>query len=172
MKTIATDSPFTEREQRALLAFAGAFLPASAEYDVPGADDPAIAADILAAAKRHAAAVVQALQLEDVKARSVFGADFADLDNLSRARCIEGANWAGFIDEVTLEKERFSSAEVARRTLASIIVQCYYRDDRVMRSLGMELRPPHPQGFAVEEGDWSLLEPVKRRGRIYREAAS
>lgn len=39
----------------------------------------------------------------------------------------------------------------------------------VLRSLDMEPRPPFPKGFAVEQGDWSLLEPVKRRGRLYRE---
>ena len=44
-----------------------------------------------------------------------------------------------------------------------------YRDDRVLRSLGMEPRPPFPKGFEVEQGDWSLLEPVKRRGKLYRE---
>ena len=55
-----------------------------------------------------------------------------------------------------------------QRTLISIILQCYYRDDRVMRSLEMEPRPPFPQGFEVEQGDWSLLDPVKRRGKIYR----
>ena len=55
------------------------------------------------------------------------------------------------------------------RALVSIVVQCYYRDDRVMQSLDMEARPPHPQGYALPEDDWSLLDPVKARGVIYRE---
>jgi hypothetical protein len=50
-------------------------------------------------------------------------------------------------------------------------VQCYYRDDRVMRSLGMEVRPPFPQGFEVERGDWSLLDPVRSRPPLYRRAS-
>jgi hypothetical protein len=53
--------------------------------------------------------------------------------------------------------------------LTRIILQCYYRDDRVMRSLEMEVRPPFPQGFAVEQGDWSLLDPVRARPPLYRE---
>ena len=54
--------------------------------------------------------------------------------------------------------------------LSSVILQCYYRDDRVMRSLGMEPRPPFPNGHEVEQGDWSLLDPVRKRPKLYREA--
>ena len=41
-------------------------------------------------------------------------------------------------------------------------------DDRVLRSLGLELRPPFPQGYALEQGDWSLLDPVKARPSMWR----
>ena len=57
MTTIATDSPFTEAELLTLTLFAGAVIPANAEYDVPGADDPDIVADILATAWRYDEAV-------------------------------------------------------------------------------------------------------------------
>jgi hypothetical protein len=46
--------------------------------------------------------------------------------------------------------------------LTRVILQCYYRDDRVVR-LGLEPRPPHPMGHVLEEGDWSLLDPVRVR---------
>jgi len=39
-----------------------------------------------------------------------------------------------------------------------------------MRAIGMELRPPFPRGFEVAQGDWSLLDPVRARGRIWRDA--
>jgi hypothetical protein len=52
--------------------------------------------------------------------------------------------------------------------LVSIVAQCYYRDDRVMASLGMEARPPFPDGFDLEDGDWSLLDPVRERAAMYR----
>ena len=48
-------------------------------------------------------------------------------------------------------------------TLARVVLQCYYRDDRVVRSLGLELRAPFPKGHVWQEGDWSLLDPVKAR---------
>ena len=70
--------------------------------------------------------------------------------------------------EVGIEKlETMRSHEI--RTVMSIVAQCYYRDARVMASIGMEARPPHPEGHAVEQGDWSLLDPVRARGPIYRE---
>ncbi len=57
----------------------------------------------------------------------------------------------------------------AVRTLVNCAVQCYYRDDRVLTAVGAEPRAPHPDGFEVEAGDWSLLDPVRARGTIYRE---
>jgi hypothetical protein len=46
--------------------------------------------------------------------------------------------------------------------------QFYYRDDRVLRSLGLELRAPFPKGYPLEQGDWSLLDPVKARPAVLR----
>ena len=54
--------------------------------------------------------------------------------------------------------------------MVNATVQCYYRDDRVMRSLDMEARPPFPKGFDVEQGDWTLLDPVRSRPKLYRDA--
>ncbi|MCR9259486.1 MAG: hypothetical protein NXH95_07170 [Pseudomonadaceae bacterium] len=68
-------------------------------------------------------------------------------------------------DLVTLSQTR--TPEV--NALVSLAVQCYYRDDRVMASLEMEPRAPHPQGYEIPEGDWQLLEPVRQRGRHYRD---
>ena len=54
--------------------------------------------------------------------------------------------------------------------LGRAVLQCYYRDDRVLRSLGLELRAPFPQGYTLEQGDWSLLDPVKARSGKLRRA--
>lgn len=46
----------------------------------------------------------------------------------------------------------------------------YYQQPQVLEALGLEPRPPHPAGYATIEGDLpSLLAPVRRRGRMYRE---
>ena len=82
------------------------------------------------------------------------GGVFADLDPVHR-------------DEVTVRLREAGGD--ALTYLTRIILQCYYRDDRVMRSLDMEVRPPFPKGFEVEQGDWSLLDPVRARPRLFRD---
>ena len=54
--------------------------------------------------------------------------------------------------------------------LTRVVLQCYYRDDRVVRSLGLEPRPPYPKGHVLEDGDWSLLDPVRARPPFWRRA--
>jgi hypothetical protein len=54
--------------------------------------------------------------------------------------------------------------------LQRLVLHCYYRDDRVMISLGMEARPPFPKGYEVEQGDWSLLDPVRAMPKLWRDA--
>ena len=171
MASIATDNPFSKRQEQTLIALAAAIIPADEEFGVPSAGDPAIAADILATAKRYAKPIADALAMEDALAQAKHGAAFLDLDADAQAALVEGANEPGFFDDMDWAFDEQQKQQMAgQRTLLSIIAQCYYRDDRVMRSLDMEPRPPFPEGFEVEAGDWSLLEPVKRRGKIYRDA--
>ncbi|MFZ2007092.1 MAG: hypothetical protein WB697_09950, partial [Stellaceae bacterium] len=54
--------------------------------------------------------------------------------------------------------------------LTRVVLQCYYRDDRVVRSLGLEPRPPYPKGHVLPDGDWSLLDPVRARPPSWRRA--
>jgi hypothetical protein len=130
---------------------AAMIIPASDEYNVPGADDPAIQADMLATLGRDAAQVAQAL---DHLAR-LAGKPLAELDSARR-------------DAVANEFRATGGA--AGATLIRVVLQCYYRDDRVLRSLGLELRAPFPKGYALEQGDWSLLDPVKARPSTLRHA--
>ena len=167
MDSIATDSPLTDQEQRTLLALAAAVIPPSTEFGLPGADDAAIAADILATAKRYHGPVSAALALAERLAQAKHGGAFADLTAAQRTALVAGVSQPGSDDGEAAQR---AAGIAGQRALLSILVQCYYRDDRVMRSLGMEPRAPFPQGFEVEQGDWSLLDPVKQRGRIYRDA--
>jgi hypothetical protein len=139
----------TADETRSLRCVAGMMIPANAAHDVPGADDDAIFADIVNSIGLDAVQVKQALQRLDALARGVF----ADCDPARRETAAAALRDAG-------------GAPLTALTRA--IVQCYYRDDRVMRSLGMEVRSPFPKGFEVEQGDWSLLDPVRKRAAFYR----
>jgi hypothetical protein len=137
---------------RSLRCIAEMMIPASAEYGVPSAGDDAIFADILQSFGRDTEHVLTVLRMLDQAAGGVF----ADLEPARR--------------EAAAARLRESGGE-SLMYLSRIILQCYYRDDRVMRSLGLEPRPPFPKGFEVEQGDWSLLDPVRARPKLYREVA-
>ncbi|MEO6782055.1 MAG: hypothetical protein ABI407_12385 [Bradyrhizobium sp.] len=124
-------------------------IPASAEYGVPGADDALIQADIVATLGRDTEMVSQALD----QLAALAGMRFADLDAARRA---------------AVAAEFRASGGAAAATLARVVLQSYYRDDRVVRSLGLELRPPFPKGYPLEQGDWSLLDLVKARPSMWR----
>ena len=145
------DSSLTSDQRNDLRAIAGVIIPASADFDVPGADDPAIQADILATLGRDAAPVREAL---DQLARLAESA-FAGLGPERR-------------ETVALELRATGGSAVA--TLTRVVLQCYHRDDRVVRSLGLEPRPPYPKGHVLEDGDWSLLDPVRARPPFWRRA--
>jgi len=132
----------TAAQRADLRSLAAMIFPASEEYKVPGADDATIQADMLATLGRDTAQVREGL---DRLAR-LAGKPLAELDPARR-------------DAVAQEFRATGGAAAA--TLVRVVLQCYYRDDRVLRSLGLELRAPFPKGYTLEQGDWSLLDPVK-----------
>ena len=60
---MSADHPLTLAQRDDLRAIAAMIIPASAQFDVPGADDPAIQADIITTLDRDADAVRKALDL-------------------------------------------------------------------------------------------------------------
>ena len=149
---MAAGTLLTPAQRENLRAIAGVMIPASAEFDVPGADDPVIQADIAATLGRDANHVRQVLD----ELASLAGQPLASLDPAQR-------------EAVAAELRAKGGAAVA--TLARVILQCYYRDDRVVRSLGLEPRSPYPQGHVLEDGDWSLLDPIRARLPMWRRAS-
>lgn len=133
-----TRSLFSERDRQRFAEIARLIIPASEALGLPGADDPAILEDILADAGENAGAVIAAL--------AAFG------------RVGGGEGGEAFRKDCPLEAA----------LLQTMVVQCYYRDERVMRSLEMEPRAPFPKGYAIEQGDWSLLDPVRAMPPLYR----
>jgi hypothetical protein len=139
----------TAEQIRDLRALAGIIIPASSAYGVPGADDELIFRDILRSLERDRDHVRSAL----AHLAMLAGGAFADLEPQRRL-------------EVAAVFREAGGAPLA--ALVRVVLLCYYRDDRVMRSLGQEPRPPFPKGHVVEQGDWSLLDPVRARKPMYR----
>jgi hypothetical protein len=44
----------------------------------------------------------------------------------------------------------------------------YYQEPRVLEALGLEARPPFPEGHEIPPTDFAILEPVRRRAAMYR----
>lgn len=148
---IATDCALSPAERMLLKRLAGCLIPPDSGFAVPGADDPAIQQSLLRIVADRAEPIREAL--------TRFAAFAGEVDAALRA------------DELLRTFEEFRSQHVREAMpLISAVLQAYYQDDRIMRSLGMEARPPFPEGFAVPEGDWSLIEPVKKRVPFWRHA--
>jgi hypothetical protein len=143
------DHDLNPEHVRDLQALAGTIIPSSATYGVPGADDEKIFGDIVRSLERDHNDICRAL----AQLATLAGGAFADLEPARRL-------------EVAATFREAGGAPLA--ALVRVVLFCYYRDDRVMRSLGQEPRPPFPKGHVVEQGDWSLLDPVRARPPMYR----
>ena len=146
----ASGAELTASELRDLRRLAGFMVPADAAYGVPGADDETIFADIVRSLGRDTQAVRAALAL----LREIAGDDFCSMGGVKA----EAAAMAllGRDDAVV-------------KALGRAVLQCYYRDDRVVRSLGIEPLAPFPKGRLLEQGDWSLLDAVRGRPQMWRD---
>jgi len=137
-------------EIRTLRDIVGNMIPGNVEQGMPSADDPAILADIARSTDSDLQLVRTALAEIDKRA----GGAFASLDGERREALIN--DW-------------YASGGAAAAALGRVVLGAYYRDDRVLRALGHEARAPFPKGHEVEQGDWSLLDPVKRRKAFWRD---
>ncbi len=146
----SADASLSSDELRGLCDVAGTMIPADATLGVPGADDPAILDDIVTSIGRDLPMVRAALAA--IAGRADGG--FAALDRARREALI--GDW-------------YASGGAAAGALGRVILGAYYRDDRVLRSLGHEAGPPFPRGYTVEQGDWSLLETVRHRPKLWRD---
>ena len=140
----------TDDELRDLRDIAGTMIPADASKGMPGADDPAILADVARSVGRDLPQMKQAIAVIAKKS----GGAFATLD-LDRREALINDCYAG--------------KSPAILTLGRVILGAYYRDDRVLAALGHEARAPFPKGYEVEQGDWSLLDVVRTRPQLWRD---
>jgi hypothetical protein len=145
---IVTDRTFGAAQRDILRSLADLMIPA--EEDLPSAADPAILAGIVDRLSERPDVVNDALALIDANAS---GTAFAALPPAERLAIVS-----------RLRAERPAFVALFESTVAA----CYYRDDRVLRSLGLPARAPFPEGNAVEPTDWSMLGPVRAREPFYR----
>lgn len=148
---IDTPAILSTAEQDCLRCIVAHMIPASEKHGIPGADDPAIFADMVASVRRDREALGTVLHAVD----SAAGGRLADRP---------------FQEQAALLAQLRADDPAMFSVVEAVASRAYYRDDRVLKSIGMEARPPFPKGYDVPEGDWSLLDPVRQRGAIWRDA--
>jgi hypothetical protein len=149
-----SNDSFSSSEIAALREIAGTMVPADAGLGMPGADDPAILADIVKSVGRDLPRVREALAEIAARSGASSGGAFGTLDRDKREALINGYH---------------ASGAPPMAALGRVVVSAYYRDDRVLLALSHEARAPFPKGHEVEQGDWSLLEVVRNRPAFWRD---
>ena len=146
-----TDDLLAQRSFRALL---DELIPAR-DASLPGAGSLGVGAYVEARLGAGAPLAASGLATLDELARERGAADFADLAAEERAPLVREAaeKHPGFVESLVFH------------TYAG-----YYQHPRVSVAIGLEARPPHPEGYELETGDLGLLDPVRERAKLYREA--
>ena len=152
---IGSDGALTAAQRETLVAVLDMIIPASEDGRFPSAADLDVLDHIRESQNQLLPALREDLGRLDRLAAERAGSGFSRLTESDRARVMDEIRGAepGFLKD-----------------LALATATCYYQDDRVLHALGMEARPPFPKGYEVVSGDLSLLDPVRRRGKLYRDA--
>ena len=152
---IGSDKPMTAPQRAAIEIVVDMIVPASADGTKPSAAEVGVLDFIAQRQPGDLPGIARDIDRLDAAAREHHGGGFTNIDAASRLALVEAMR----ADDATF-----------LRNLAMHTVTCYYQDDRVLAAIGLEPRPPFPQGYEVVAGDTDLLEPVRRRGSIVREA--
>ena len=142
---------FNPALRKTLSALLDTMIPANEAFDAPSAGSEEVIQDVLSSMTGDAADAIENL-LNGLNERA--SAKFEDLNADDRWEMFE-------------ELQRTDPRGV--RTLGGLLLQCYYRNDQALESIGLPARAPYPLGHEVEQGDLSLLDPVRARGKVYRD---
>jgi hypothetical protein len=157
MTEAADPGPFSREQQRALTSVLDAIVPPDPAAKLPGAGELGLVDHIAEAARRSPElepVLRRGCALLDELARARGGGDFAELGPAERAEVLNesAAGEPGFLQSLIFH------------TYVG-----YYQNRRVLEALALAPRPPHPDGYALDAGDLSLLDAVRRRPKLYRE---
>jgi len=144
-------APLTADTHRLLACVLDELLPPRPTGTLPGAGQLGLA-DVVATAVARTpplhAMIVHGLMDLDAAAHTRHGQGFATLAGPDRVALLHEQ---GFVLPLCLY------AYIA-----------YYEHPQVVAALGLEPRPPHPKGYELEQGDLTLLDPVRARPQLYR----
>jgi hypothetical protein len=148
----ANDHGLSIEQRRTLASVLDEIIPPSADGRLPGAGQVGLDGAIEQALRgmpELRAMIADGLAELERHADSAHGATFAALSSPDKVQLL---NQQAFVLPLTFQT-----------------YVAYYQHPRVTAALGLAQRPPHPEGYAMEPNDPSLLEPVRRRDKMYRE---
>jgi hypothetical protein len=147
---------FSSAQRTVLSAVLDALVPRSADGRMPGAGELGLAAAIEEQLGAMCAFTALGLDALDARARERGTSGFAALAETDRAEVLSAHSAAdpGFLPGLVFQ-----------------VYSAYYQNPRVQQGLGLDPRPPHPKGYALEQPDLeTLLAPVRARAKLYRTA--
>jgi len=148
---------FRQEQARALAAVLDEIIPPGGRPELPGAGELGVVAYVESALRQMPMlepVIVQGLGALQDASRRLKSVGFAALSKPDRL-------------EVLRELESVDAAFLP--TVTFLAFAGYYHDGRVVEALGLEPRPPHPAGYEMPPNDFSLLDPVRRRKKLYRD---
>ncbi|MEE2703600.1 MAG: gluconate 2-dehydrogenase subunit 3 family protein [Myxococcota bacterium] len=153
MSQAESDSGFSRAQERALACVLDEIIPPSEDGRFPGAGELGLVSYVGERAADLVPMIVQGLSSLDELASGRGAADFAALPRGERR---------GVLEELTAREAGFLPL------LLFHTFSGYYQQPPVLEALGLEARPPFPEGHEVEPNDHALLDPVRERGPVYR----
>jgi hypothetical protein len=122
---------------------------------LPGAGSLGLAAYVEPRLGEGGSGVTSGLGALDARANESHGADFSALAEQAQVELVKqvGAEHPGFVESLLFH-----------------LYTGYYEHPRVVEALGLESRPPFPKGYPLEAGDLGLLDSVRARTGLFREA--
>ena len=152
---IPSDGSLNEEQSHSLKFLLNMIIPPNQEKGMPGAGELDFVSYVHEFAPDQIKAIQSELDLLEQESQHQYKCSFTDLDPSDR--------------ELLVDQMRKKDTQFAQH----IVVQtmgCYYQDDKVVTALGVETRPPFPKGNEVVSGDLSLLDPVRKKKQMYRDA--
>lgn len=146
--------PFSADEATCLDQILDALIPPRDELGLPGAGGLGVGEIVRDRLGESADAFRPHLDWLAAQASARGASDFGALDLVDRAALLR---------DLDAELPGFVSALIFH-TYGG-----YYQHPKVVEALGVPPRPPHPEGYPLEEGDLSGLEKVRGRSGLLRE---
>jgi len=153
---MSSGAQLTDAQRAALTAVLDAIIPQSADGRMPGAGELGLARGIEQQLGAMVAFTARSLDALDALARERGASGFAALAAADRGDALNAhaAGDPGFLPGLIFQT-----------------YSAYYQHPRAQEGIGLEPRPPHPKGYALEQPDLdSLLAPVRARAKVYRDA--